>query len=257
MLEDFSDRLHRGFHRNPCSSAFFFCFVFDVVEAFDTVSHEVLLHTLHEYGFRASFLSIPQSFFFERSQIVSVANFMSTQVRLKAGVPQDSGLSPLLFNLYVNDISLRLYFCKMFQYANDTVLVSSHLDFHHSVGLLQQDIERVVDCFFDNLFTVNAAKTKLVCFRNPLKRTSLDTSVALHRSNCRGSECPTLDFVSSVQYLGVFFFILTCLGQHICRTSVANFELLVVSFSTTIFLCNLLPDDLSLMRWLIVCLDTV
>lgn len=136
---------------------------------------------------------------------MSVGNFKSTQVRLKAGVPQGSVLSPLLFNLYVNDISLRLDSCKMFQYADDTVLVSSHLDFHHSVRLLQHDIERVMDWFSDNLFMVNADKTKLVCFRNPLKRTTLDTSVALHRSNCRDCECPTLDFVSSVKYLGVFF----------------------------------------------------
>lgn len=123
---------------------------------------------------------------------------------LLAGVPQGSVLSPLLSNFYFNEMSARLSTCEIFQHADDTVLVSSHLDFHQAARLLQRDDERVVDWFSDNLFTINASKTLLACFRNPLKRINLDSSIVLHGSHCLDSECLSLEYVGGVKYLRVF-----------------------------------------------------
>lgn len=180
-------------------------FFLDVAKAFDTVSHKLLLHKLYNYGFRGPFHTLLGNFFAGRSQQVSVGNFKSPRVGLKAGVPQGSILSPLLFNLYVNDIATRISTCKMFQYADDTLIISTHLDIHQAVQFLQHDVEQVMDWFSENLFSINASKTKLVFFKNPLKRVNLDTPVMLHGTKCVNCACPPLNCVDSVKYLGIHF----------------------------------------------------
>ena len=56
---------------------------------------------------------------------------------LRTGVPQGSILSPLLFNLFVNDISTFLSQAKLYQYADDTVIVTRHINFEDAAGSLQ------------------------------------------------------------------------------------------------------------------------
>lgn len=201
LLEDFADLIHTAFENNLFACALFL----DLSKAFDAVSHDVLLSKLHNFGFRGPFFLLLQNFFSERSQIVSVGQFRSTRVMIKAGVPQGSVLSPLLFNIYVNDISTRVSKCRLFQYADDTLLVSRHLNYYHAVNLLKHDATQIMDWFDENLITINASKTKLVCFRNPLKKVNLDSPVTLHKSNCTDCLCSQLDYVDKVKYLGVYF----------------------------------------------------
>lgn len=124
---------------------------------------------------------------------------------IKAGVPQGSVLSPLLFNLFVNSISARVTSCGIFQYADDTALVSRHLNYCHAVRLLQDDALRIMDWFDENLIAINSSKTKLVCFRNPLKNVVLDSPVTLHNSRCSDWNCSPLECVDQVKYLGILF----------------------------------------------------
>lgn len=124
---------------------------------------------------------------------------------MTAGVPQGSILSPLLFNIYVNDIGRVVSGCRMLQYADDTVLFSGHLCAEEAVRMLQRDVLKVMDWFDLNMIKVNASKTKLVCFHNPLKVIKLKVPILLHSSNCVACCCVPVEYVSSVKYLGVFF----------------------------------------------------
>lgn len=201
LLEDFSDLIHTAFDRNLFTCAIFL----DLAKAFDTVNHTILLKKLYNYGFRGQFQSLLSSFFSDRSQVVSVGNFRSSRVILKAGVPQGSVLSPLLFNLYVNDMSDRVVGCRIFQYADDTVLAARHLNFSDALRLLSNDASRLMDWFGENLISINTSKTKLVCFRNPLKCIDYGSPFLLHRTNCPDCTCRPLELVDNVKYLGVFF----------------------------------------------------
>lgn len=114
-------------------------------------------------------------------------------------------LSPLLFNLYVNDLSRGITFSNVFQYADDTVLVTRHVAYSSAVSHLQEDALRIMNWFSSNLIKVNVQKTKLMCFRSPLKALSTNIPFFLHLSTCDPCRCYPIECVNSVKYLGIYF----------------------------------------------------
>lgn len=92
----------------------------------------------------------------DRSEMVCVRSFKTAQVKIKGGVPQKFVLSPLLFNLYVNDVSTRASSCVMFCYADHTTLVSCRRNYYHSARILQDGATRVIDRFGENLIRSKA-----------------------------------------------------------------------------------------------------
>lgn len=200
-LDDFSDNLYSTFENNMFACALFL----DVSKAFDTVSHQLLLRKLHRLGFRGPFYSLLENFLSHRSQLVSIGGFKSSLLPLKAGVPQGSVLSPLLFNIFVNDMASVVNGCTIYQYADDTLLVSRHINFHDSVNTLEENATHIMDWFADNMMDINSSKTKLVCFRNPLKSKPANVKFLLHRSKCDPCTCVPIESVNHVKYLGVYF----------------------------------------------------
>lgn len=99
LLDDFSDVLYSSFENDQFACALFL----DVSKAFDSVSHEIRLKKPFDRGFRGPIFSLLENFLSERFQLVSVSNIYSSKLLLRAGVPLGSILSPLLFNIYMNE----------------------------------------------------------------------------------------------------------------------------------------------------------
>lgn len=186
-------------------SAFACALFLDVSKAFDSVNHEILLCKLHSYGFRGPFLTFLENYLHGRIQVVVLGNIKSKPRQLSAGVPQGSILAPLLFNLYVNDLSQAIFRCRVFQYADDTLLVSRHTNYHQAVAELQTDTTNVISWYRKNLISINQNKTKLVCFHDPLKSIPVITPLFLHSPLCNNCSCSPIPYLSSVNYLGVHF----------------------------------------------------
>ena len=77
----------------------------DFARAFDTVSRPKLLTKLQAYGISGNLLRFIASFLTERTQKTRVGQSLSTAASLISGIVQGSCLGPLLFLIYINDIT--------------------------------------------------------------------------------------------------------------------------------------------------------
>ena len=97
----------------------------DWQKAFDTIGHKILLDELLPISFSKNTISWYQSYLTERHFTVEVANRVSKFANISCGVPQGSVLGPLLFLIYVNNMSQAIE-CDLYLYADDSCLLFQH-----------------------------------------------------------------------------------------------------------------------------------
>ena len=82
----------------------------DLKKAFNTVDHEILLTKMNRCGIQGKTLDWFKSYLTNHTQQCSVNGCLPDFTTLKCGVPQGTILCPLLFLIYVNDLTNCLSF---------------------------------------------------------------------------------------------------------------------------------------------------
>ncbi len=77
----------------------------DLSKAFDTLDHKILLEKLKYYDIIGVAYRLMESYTTNRKQYVDIDDVQSEMLTVSTGVPQGSILGPLLFIIYLNDIS--------------------------------------------------------------------------------------------------------------------------------------------------------
>ena len=117
-LSYLNDKILKGFDRGMMTGMI----LIDLQKAFDTIDHDVLLQKLYAIGFSKRIVNWFKSYLSNRSFKVNLGNNFSQPASVSCGVPQGSILGPLLFSIYVNDMSQAAK-CDLFLYADDSCLV--------------------------------------------------------------------------------------------------------------------------------------
>ena len=112
------------------------------VDTFDTPPHELLKSKLFRYGIGGTILKWMNAFLCFRQQRVVVNGVKSDWAPVVFGVPQGTVLGPLLFSLYINDISANIK-SEIRLFTDDCVCHREIKEIEDKVKL-QKDIDRLV-----------------------------------------------------------------------------------------------------------------
>jgi hypothetical protein len=151
----------------------------DLKKAFDTVDHNILLKKMEHLGIRGNILELIKNYLANRVQATQIGQITSSFLNITCGVPQGSILGPLLFLIYVNDLSRQIKNGSIKQFADDATTYYVGRSPQQLEQMIQPDVNRILTWFRVNRLTLNAKKTELVCFRSQ-KKTYIEVNIMIN-----------------------------------------------------------------------------
>ena len=129
----------------------------DVAKAFDSINHDVLLHTLYFYGFRGVAHQCFASYIKNRMLYVNADSVKSRLRLLRTGIAQRFVLGPLMFLLYINDLPNISPDDLFILFADDTTCLTAPTRLQH-VRI------SIKDWFSANKLALSVSKTKQMLY---------------------------------------------------------------------------------------------
>ena len=143
----------------------------DLLKAFDTLEHKVLLDKMYRYGIRGNSLNWFKSYLENRKirvkcQVASSGKLEYSDYQIvNYGTPQGSCLGPLIFLIFTNDLHQHLNHCASILFADDTTLYKTHRNLNYLKWCIQDDMQTLADWFKANKLTLNLEKTICLLFQ--------------------------------------------------------------------------------------------
>lgn len=184
----------------------------DFKAAFDSVNRKLLIEKLINTGVNGRMLAMSRTIYRDTKNCVITSEGVSETFQTHRGVRQGCPLSPVLFNLFIEDleeewkkknlggtvIGKTKIFCLKF--ADDVVVVA---DDREGLKDMPQSLEKYTT---KNQLEVNTTKTKIMIFRKGGKRKEEG------RWTFKGNR---IEIVNGYKYLGLWFTTKNSLREHI------------------------------------------
>ena len=167
----------------------------DFSKAFDTVNHSILLEKLSHYGIRGHANNWVHSYLDNRKQFVSFNDVSSNMQDVNCGVPQGSILGPLLFLIYINDLSSVSDKLFTYMFADDTNVFSAGDNLRDLEVLINNELSLVCEWLKSNKLSLNVDKTHFMVFSPTKMKSSYDVQLSI--------ENKAIEKVTHTKFLGV------------------------------------------------------
>ena len=170
------------------------CFL-DLTKCFDSVSHDILLNKLENYGINNTELQWFRSYLTNRTQIVKCHGSLSKPNLLSTGIPQGTILGPCLCILYANDLFNCLSTGNCIMYADDITIYCTGKTIADVQSKLQQCVNNSLSWLHQNKLMINPSKSSSMLIGTKQKIENLTLNIQIN--NC------TIDYVNHFKLLGV------------------------------------------------------
>ena len=194
-----------GFQRKERTAL---CLV-DFTGAFDTVWRARLLNKLLVKGLPPGLVKWVKSFLEDRRSFVQLEGGSSKKVRLYDGVPQGSILSPILFAIFIDDLTdaIKATGARIALYADDVAIWTQSTNISIAEESLQVAVDALEQWCSSNHLTVSINKTMVSLFTLHNLEASAQLNINFQNGN--------LPFESRPKYLGVTLDRALTFGAHV------------------------------------------
>ena len=143
VIDDWLENVNDGAITGAC--------LLDISKCFDSINHTILLKKLEMYGITSTEQKWFSSYLRGRKQIVKFHQETSEFCDITCGVPQGSVLGPILFLLFINDISnFTVEGCVLNMYADDVTIYTSAISKDELEYRLQVCIDNISNWYSMN-----------------------------------------------------------------------------------------------------------
>lgn len=135
----------------------------DIEKAFDSIWHNGLIYKLIIFQFSHTLIKLIKNFLDNRTSNVFIKNSTSNVINIVAGVPQGSVISPILYSIFVSDLSIDNH-THIGMYADDTILYSSDIEAENILMNLESSFIKTRNYFITWKIKINENKTNAIYF---------------------------------------------------------------------------------------------
>lgn len=208
LLLKLTEHIYQSFRNNSILEAVFL----DISSAYDSVWRDGLKYKLRKMFFiTGKFYWWIDSFFKNRQGRVVIDGIQSKWKLFNTGVPQGSSLSPLLFIMYINDISNIINIeSQIGMFADDVALWTTPINGNNNNSInnmiyqhnkLQESLDKISQWCTKWKLLLSQHKTQYIIFKSPWKKKipSTKTTRTIKLNNT------IIKPMNKIKYLGLYF----------------------------------------------------
>ena len=182
----------------------------DMEKAFDSVWRDGLLVKMHKLGIRGNIWSWISNFLSDRTARCYLKGTHGEEFATHVGLPQGSVISPILFNIFLQDI-YRDICCQKVKFADDGTIWTAGNDPNTLAAIIEEELHKLLSWTLKWSMKLSAEKTEICLFS---RGNTNDVSLTL-KVNLKGKE---ISYNPNPKVLGLYLDESLNFQNHIKRT---------------------------------------
>jgi len=186
-----SQWINDGFQKKPMHRTLLA--LLDLSKAYDTVWRDGLIYKMAQHKIDTHAIRWTQSWLTNRRNYVTINNTTSKTTTFKQGVPQGSVISPLLFLIYMNDITscIREDQANISLFADDIAVYASGRNKDTLQNQIQNTISNISEWADKWKLKINADKCSTTIFSNDSKDAKWEAKISIKGKNLKADRFPS------------------------------------------------------------------